>query len=297
MKKRYYTLFAVCMLLGCEDVVDVDVPVDDPRLTVDALFRIDASATQQTVQVTTGLTSGFFSELQVADLEEIGLINLDYEPTDASDSRVVEMAQVAPGVYEATKRTAFFTTGVLRLFLRHQGQRYIASTSYVPTSDIDGLVQGDDSLFGGEETEIIVSFNDTPDRSDFYLFDLDFNEYLVTEDIFYPGQRFEFSYFYDDGVTSGMDLNISILGVDILFYNYMNQLIAQADSGSAGPFQTPSATVRGNILNITDVGIDTIEDAANIENIGSLEGIDSTDNFALGYFAISQSFTKTITVN
>ena len=126
---------------------------------------------------------------------------------------------------------------------------------------------------------------------------MDFNEYLVTEDIFYPGQRFEFSYFYDDGVTSGMDLNISILGVDILFYNYMNQLIAQADSGSAGPFQTPSATVRGNILNITDVGIDTIEDAANIENIGSLEGIDSTDNFALGYFAISQSFTKTITVN
>ena len=110
------------MLFGCEDVVEVEVPVDEPRLTVDALFRIDASATQQTVQVTTGITSGFFSELQAADLEEIGLVNLDYEPTDANDSRILEMTQVAPGVYEATKSTAFFTSGVLRLFLRHQGQ-------------------------------------------------------------------------------------------------------------------------------------------------------------------------------
>ncbi|QCX00298.1 DUF4249 family protein [Aggregatimonas sangjinii] len=296
MRKLCFMILAVGVLLGCEDVIDVDVPIDDPRLTIDALFRIDAAQSLQTVRVNAGITSGFFDELQAADLEEIALINLDYEPTDANDSSILQLSEVAPGVYEGTKNTVFFSEGELRLFIRHQGQRYLASTAFVPTTDIDELVQGEDNLFGGDETEIIVSFIDTPDRMDYYLFDLDFNEYLVTEDVFYPGQRFEFSYFYDDAVTPGMDLDISILGVDMQFYNYMNQVIAQADGGSAGPFQTPSATVRGNIINVTDANIATIEDAAAVENIGSLEGIDSTDNFALGYFAISQTFTRSITV-
>lgn len=296
MRKLRYMILAFGMLLGCEDVIDVDVPVDDPRLTIDALFRINAAQAQQTVQVNAGITSGFFDELQIADLEGIALINLTYEPTDANDSSILPLSEVAPGVYEGTKNTTFFTDGELRLFIQHQGQRYLASTTYVPTSDIEELVQGEDNLFGGDETEIIVSFIDTPDRTDYYLFDLDFNEYLVTEDVFYPGQRFEFSYFYDDAVTPGMDLDISILGVDMQFFNYMNQVIAQADGGSAGPFQTPSATVRGNIINVTDANIATIEDAAAVENIASLEGIDSTDNFALGYFAISQTFTESITI-
>ena len=296
MKKTLYILLVICILCSCEDVVDVEVPVDDPRLTIDALFRIDSSQVEQTVQVNAGITSGFFSELLVADLEEITLVNLDYEPTGPNDSRVLQMTQVASGVYEATQSTAYFTEGELRLFIQHEGQQYIASTSYVPTSDIEELVQGDENLFGGDETEIIVSFQDTPNRRDFYLFDLDFDEFLVSEDQFFPGQLFEFSYFYDDGVTPGTNVEVSIIGVDIQFYNYMNQLIAQSDAGSAGPFQTPSATVRGNIINVTDVDIDTIEDVIALEDIEALEGIDSTDNFALGYFAISQTFTRSLTI-
>jgi len=296
MKKLLPIVIVLSLLLGCEDVIEIDVPVDAPRLTIDALFRIDASNPLQTVQLRAGITSGFFDELQTANLEEIAIINLDYEPSDANDSRILEMNEVASGVYEATKNTSFFTSGELRLYVQHQGEQYIAGTAYVPTSEIEELVQGDNTLFGGEETEIIVSFNDAPNRTDFYLFDLDFNEYLATEDTFYPGQRFEFSYFYDDKVISGMDLDISILGVNVQFYNYMNQIIAQADGGSAGPFQTPSATVRGNVINVTSSGIDSIEDAAAIENIESLDGVDTTDNFALGYFAIAQTFTKSITV-
>jgi len=296
MKKLGYIILVAGMLLGCEDVVEIDVPIDDPRLTVDALFRIDAAEELQTVQIRAGITSGFFSDLQTADLEEISLVNLDYEPADASDSRILEMEQVAPGVYEASKGTSYFTNGELRVFIQYEGQQYIAATSFIPTSDIEELVQGDGNLFGGDDTEIVVSFVDTPGRRDFYLFDLDFNEYLATEDIFYPGQRFEFSYFYDDTVSPGMDVTISILGIDFQLYNYMNQVIAQADGSSAGPFQTPSATVRGNIINVTDLGIDSIEATAAIENIDALEGIDNTDNFALGYFAISQTFTKSITV-
>ncbi|WKX75387.1 hypothetical protein [Zobellia laminariae] len=84
-----------------------------------------------------------------------------------------------------------------------------------------------------------------------------------------------------------MTIDISILGVDRAFYNYMNQIIVQS-GGDQGPFQTPSATVRGNILNVTN-----IEDLSDLDNLAS--SIDQ-ENFALGYFAVCQTFTKSITI-
>ena len=52
----------------------------------------------------------------------------------------------------------------------------------------------------------------------------------------------------------------------------MNQLIVQS-GGDQGPFQTPAATVKGNIINTTNA-----------------------DNFALGYFAIGQVFNDTLII-
>ena len=135
--------------------------------------------------------------------------------------------------------------------------------------------QGDGTLFSGNETEVEVSFNDRIDEDNFYLVDLDFDDYLVTEDEFYNGQTFKLSYFYDDDIDAGRTISISILGVDEPFYNYMNQLIVQA-GGDQGPFQTPSATVRGNIINSTST--------------------EDSSNFALGYFAVCETFTATIVI-
>jgi len=160
----------------------------------------------------------------------------------------------------------------------------LALTRFVPSVPILGLEQGDQTLFSGNETEVRVAFADNGDRDDFYLVDLDFGEFLVTEDEFYNGQSFLFSYFYDDGIEAGQEINISLLGVDEPFFNYMNQLIVQA-GGDQGPFQTPAATVRGNIINVTD-----------IDNINSFDNVENSDNFALGYFAVCETFTQSIVI-
>jgi len=154
----------------------------------------------------------------------------------------------------------------------------------VPSVPIESLQEGNATLFTGDETEILISFLDTPNQTDFYLFDFSFDEYLVSEDTFYPGQRFQFSYFYEDGLNSGQEIEIGILGIDVNFYNYMTQLIVQA-GGDQGPFQTPAATVRGNIINVTD-----------IDNIDNFDNVEDTENFALGYFSVSQEYTESITI-
>ncbi len=95
---------------------------------------------------------------------------------------------------------------------------------------------------------------------------------------------FQFSYFYEDGIESGREVEVSIIGVDKPFFNYMNQIIVQS-GGDQGPFQTPAATVRGNIINVT-----------NIDNNDSFDTVDNKDNFALGYFAVCQSFNKSLII-
>ncbi len=231
-----------------------------------------------------GLTSSFFGNTVAAELDKITIQNIDYESSGPLDSNTVVLTEAAPGRYEASRNTGFFTKGVLELAFTYKNQRYLASTQYVPVVPIDTLKQGEGNLFTGDETEVVVSFTDEGDRNDFYLFDFDFGEYLLTEDEFYQGQAFEFSYFYDDEVQPGREINIAILGVDEPFYNYMNQLTVQA-GGDQGPFQTPAATVRGNIINVTD-----------IDGTASFGNFDDRNNFALGYFAVCQVFSKSIVI-
>lgn len=284
MKKFLSAFLVLATLIGCEDVIEIEAPSETPRLFVDAVLRIDENEAFTTAVVQVGTTNSFFEEVSTTELQQIIIRNNDYEPAGPLDSNFIILLETGPGRYEATAGTNFFTEGMLQLTLEHEGQRYLANTEYVPAVPIDTLIQGEGELFSGEETEIIVSFTDEPERNDFYLFDFDFGEYLVTEDEFYQGQTFEFSYFYDEGVNAGREIEIQLLGVDEPFYNYMNQIIVQA-GGDQGPFQTPAATVRGNIINTT-----------NIDNIDSFDNVDDRNNFALGYFAVCQTFSKTIRV-
>ena len=93
---------------------------------------------------------------------------------------------------------------------------------------------GDQTLFDEEETELIVRFTDDPDRDNFYVFDFGFENYLPSEDTFYKGQEFEFSYFYDQDIEPNTEVNISIMGMDKDFYDYMNLLIDQSGQQDFG---------------------------------------------------------------
>lgn len=289
--KKIIALFLILFnLVSCEDVIDVETPTDTPRLVVDAFIRVDTSQSLTNAKVNVGISSSFFDEIPPAKLDRIIITNID-APNTATNPNQLQLFETSPGQYERLVDTSFFTEGRLVLYIEFEGKIFAANTSYVPSAPITNLTQGEATLFEGNETEILVSFNDIPNRDDYYLLDFDFFEYLVTEDLFYKGQSFEFSYFYDDEVDTGTEINVSLLGIDLSFYNYMNLLINQS-SGSQGPFQIPVATVRGNILNITDVDANTID----LNNIDQYNDQINTEDFALGYFAVSQFYVASITI-
>lgn len=65
----------------------------------------------------------------------------------------------------------------------------------------------------------------------------------------------------------------TLQGISESYYNYMNILLGIAGTNGGSPFQTPPATVRGNIVNQTN-----------------------TNNFALGFFRLSETDTISYTV-
>ncbi|WP_298503229.1 DUF4249 family protein [uncultured Maribacter sp.] len=279
---RHYLLYIVIFsfLVSCEDVIEVETPSEAPRLSVDALLRINEEEPITKAIIKVSETSSFFKENTPIKVSEMTITNLDQQNTTTNPNQII-FTLIEPGVYEAIKRTTFFTEGRLQLSIKYNNQTYTANTSYVPAVPITNLEQGNGTLFEGNETEIILTFVDEDNRDDFYLFDFDFNEYLVSEDEFYQGQPFKFSYFYNDDVKAGMHVNVSILGVNEDFFNYMNLLIIQS-GGAQGPFQTPVATVKGNIINTN--------------NNGSLDTTENTNNFALGYFAVCQTYSSSLTI-
>jgi hypothetical protein len=74
-----------------------------------------------------------------------------------------------------------------------------------------------------------------------------------------------FGIIIDDKLEAGQETTIAIHGISQQYFNYMRILLTIAGSGGGGPFEAPPTTVRGNIVNQ-----------------------DNFDNFALGYFRLSE---------
>ncbi len=287
------------LLVGCEDVVEIEVPTEEPRLIVNGIIRVsDLSQPYLPVEIRVSETNSFFEETPVTSLESILILTEIYN----EDGTIIEQTGFSSlidldkgsGIYVPNPNFSTeqrIATSVLQeenvrfvLILEHKGRKYAATTRYVPVVPIDEIRQGSETLFSGEEKEVIVSFTDNASRDDFYVFDFDFGQFLVTEDSFYQGESFEFSYFYNNDLKSGQELSVSILGADRGFYNYMNLLIEQTEN-NLGVFETPVATARGNVFDITG-----------LDNIDVVDNVERPQAFPLGYFAIIQSFSETITI-
>jgi hypothetical protein len=297
---RKIVLFSIILpfMMGCEEVIDVDVPEGETRLIVNGILRVDETREFVPVEIKVTESSIFFEDNPIASIESAvifyGTPNPD-APEILEDMGVSNLSEFEPGsglwvpdpTFDADQRIRVSNIkegDVFILILGYNDRRYAASTTYVKSVPIDTIEQGNGTLFGADETEIIVTFTDTRDTQDYYVIDFGFNEFLAVEDEFVDGQAFEFSYFYGQEFEQGKELTISLLGADQNFFNYMDLIIEQTQD-TGGVFQTPIATVRGNIFDVT--GLDNDEIFDNVER---------PNNFALGYFAIVEEYQKTLII-
>ncbi|MCK0157215.1 DUF4249 domain-containing protein [Cellulophaga sp. F20128] len=271
MKKQLVYFLFLLLLSSCQDVIEIDTPSTTPRLVVDANFNVYTNQNPSQVEgsIKLSLTTDYF------DIEKKPINDAQVSITNETDGTVYPFTAIDnSGNYKSPNDSFIPEFGNLyRLNILYSNENYSAETVLIPSVPIHKVTEGSGSLFGNDDTEIIVEFTDDPSRNDFYLFDMDFNEFLTTEDEFYQGETFVFSYFYDN-LSSNQEVTIKIMGLEEQFYNYMNNILEQSGEGGGSPFQPTPSTIRGNIVNTSN-----------------------SANFALGYFSISETYAYTLTLN
>lgn len=269
MKQGIPPILIVFLILGCEKVVDVDLPTSKPKLVIDALIGInrkknDAHITSGQVKLT--LTAPFFQEeVPVAQ-------NATVEIIDEDTGQSFSLIEDGPGTFGTGFPNLEFGKEYT-LMVRYDGDVYTAKEKLNPSPIIDRVVQGDGFLFNEDkETEVMITFTDIPNERNYYLFSLGFDNFLVIDDEFFEDGQITFSYFYEN-IKPGDLLTITLFGIDKDFATYADLALVQSGDDAGGPFSVPPATIRGNIVNTTNA-----------------------DNFPFGYFALSEFNTQSLTV-
>lgn len=256
-------------LISCEDVVDVDLNTAAPKLVIDASIKWQKGTLgdEQTIKLST--TTGYFENTiptvsgAIVFITDSNLIQYDFNE------------DIGTGNYICTNFNPVLNeTYVLTVI--HDGQTYLATENLIPSPTIDSVEQNDEGGFTGDEIEVKFFFQDDGLVDNFYLIQfnpsfLNLPEYDVVDDEFFQGNQM-FGLYFNEDLEVADDLTFTLHGISERYYNYMNVLLGVA--GNSGvPFQAPPATVRGNIVNQTNF-----------------------DNYALGFFRLSEIDTMTYTV-
>lgn len=262
---KYFLLLIIAVAAAsCEEVVTVDLDTAAPRLVVDASINWvkGTDGSLQKIRLTT--TAPYYdpgvpavSGATVFISNSAGTQFNFIEETAGSGEYICN--NFVPVVGETYTLTIINDTQV-----------YTATEALYGTPDIANIVQDDEGGFLNEDYEVRFYYPDNGAEDNFYMhrFDADvipYPDYDVADDEFFQGNEM-FGIFSDEDLGPGKVVKISLYGISERYYNYMNKLITIAEGGSGGgPFQTPPATVRGNLINQTD-----------------------TNNFALGYFRLGE---------
>lgn len=263
MKKisALFALFSLFALSGCEEVVDVDLDTEAPRLVVDAAidWTKDTDGSQQTIRLTT--TAAYYAESVPAVTGATVFV------ANASGDVFTFTEDPGTGNYICTNfipvldETYFLT-------VNYDDQTYTAQETMVAAPDILDIEQDDEGGFLGDEVEVKFFYQDSPTPGNYYLVRFDSEvmpsaDYEAISDEFINGNQ-TFEIFSHEDLGDGDNVTIRLYGISERYYDYMSKLILMTGDGG-GPFATAPATVRGNIVNETDGA-----------------------NFALGFFRLSQ---------
>ncbi|MFV8271040.1 DUF4249 domain-containing protein [Flavobacterium sp. GT2N3] len=272
MKKitLYLILIIGVLSVSCEDVVEVDLDNASPRLVIEAAiyWKKGTTGNQQKIKLST--TTGFYStEIPKVSGATVFIKN--------STNIVFSFSEIAnTGEYTCTTFVPVINE-TYTLHIISNGNTYTAVETLKPVTPITKIVQNNQGGFTGTDIEIKTFYQDPMGESNYYLYKYVYSNqvksnFYVDQDEFFNGNEF-FSISQNDDLKKEDKIEISHFGISKAYYNYMSVLVSIAGNNGGGPFQSPPATVRGNIINTTD-----------------------TTNYPLGYFSLSEVTIRNYTI-
>ncbi len=264
MKKIYFSLLIVLFsFISCEKVIDVDLTTSEPRLVIEASIQWfnGTSGQEQIVKLST-TTDYFSSEIPPVTDAVVYITN--------SANEVFNFTQDAePGTYHCSNFNPVLNENYT-LTVIYEGETYTSTEKLLNTPTVTHIEQDNEGGILGNEIEVKFFFNDLVNETNHYLVKINdpykvIPEYGVIEDRFFENNEM-FGLYFSEDLKPNDTLKFTLNGVTLNYYNYMDILLEQTGTNSAGPFSTPTSTVRGNIVNQTNF-----------------------NHYALGYFRLSKT--------
>ncbi len=243
---HYVLLLIVLSFSACEDVIEVDLASGEEKIVIDAEILWEKG------------TDGSTQSIKISRMTDY------YNPTPpkVSGAQVyVENAQGTVFVFDESDQAGVYVCHTFvpelnagyTLTVIAEGQTYTASETLVPVAAINSVEQGLVEDFSGDSIELVFYYDDPAGESNFYLTEfatgvLPYPEYELTDDEFFDGNEIR-NEMIEEKLRTGIPVTITLRGVSQQFYNYMDLILDTSDSN---PFATPSANIRGNIVNQND---------------------------------------------
>ena len=261
-KNKLFTILSLLLVISltsCEDVIDVDLEQGEPRLVVDAeiIWLAGTAGEVQNIYLSR-LTDYYNTETTKVSGATVTITNEDGEEFYFTETEIPGTYNCANFEPEINKE---FTLAVIV-----NGEEYTATETLIASPEVTRIEQYEDGGFLGEDKELRFYFEDPEDETNFYLADfqsdvLNFPEYDLSSDDFFNGNEM-YQNFSNEDLEPGSEIDITFRAISEQFHDYMELIL---ESAVANPFGTPPANVRGNLVNQTNA-----------------------DNFAFGYFSLSQ---------
>jgi hypothetical protein len=251
------------LFFSCEDVIDVKLNTSAPKLVVFASIEWKKGTTGNDQKVKLTKTAAYFdTAIPTVSGATVYITNSDNVKFNFIEKPNTGEYFCNDFIPEINK------TYVLTVV--SNGETFKATESLKSVSPITRFTQKNDGGFTGENIEIKTYFDDPDIVDNYYIFKIQSKispipSYDIFDDKFTQGNE-NFGIYIDENTKPGDELNITLFGISKRYFEYMRKLTAVAGSSSGGPFATPPATVRGNIINQTN-----------------------SKNFALGYFNVSET--------
>lgn len=266
----------ILFLSSCEDVIDVDVQTAPARLTIEASLDWEkgTQGNEQTIKLST--STPFFDTTTNTAVTGASVV-----VTNNTSTTQFVFSDQNNGEY-TTQDFIPVLNQSYTLEVLYNGETYRATETLMPVTDITELTQSTEDGFDDEVLEVNVIFTDPEDEKNFYLFKFQERGDLLPEleeldDEFVNGN--EISWYYEkeededtntEEFVPGDVVDVELVGISEAYHNYVRILIEQSEG--AGLFSTTPVALKGNCINV-----------------------DNAENYANGYFRISQKVRDTYT--
>jgi hypothetical protein len=264
---RIVIFISAILIIACEDVIDVNLQTVSPRLTIEASLDWEKGTigNEQTIKLST--STPYFDTTSNASVNNASVIVINNNSLDE-----FVFTNQNNGEY-TSKNFIPVINQSYTLEVIYNGEQYSATETLMPVVDIAEVIQSNEGGFDNNSLDVNVLFDDPVDINNYYLIKFKEQGDLLPrlfdiDDEFRDGNRIKVFYEKDEDsdeeeFVPGDIIDIDFFGISRDYFNYINLLILQSEGN--GVFGQTPAIVKGNCVNI-----------------------DNTENYAHGYFRLTQ---------